>query len=56
MNREPDMASVQVLVLNEKGKLVEKGAAIKKRGAWWEYVPTAEGKVVVEAGFAGECG
>jgi hypothetical protein len=43
------VASVQVLVLDEKGKVVEKGEGIKKKGDWWEYVPTAQGKLVVEA-------
>jgi hypothetical protein len=28
---------------------VEKGDGIRKKGDWWEYVPGAEGKVVVEA-------
>ena len=43
------VASVQILVLDEKGKVVEKGEGIRKKGDWWEYTPTAEGKVVVEA-------
>jgi len=43
------VAGVQVMVLDEKGKTVEKGEGIKGKGDWWEYVPTAEGKVVVEA-------
>ena len=30
-------------------KIVEKGERIKSKGDWWEYVPIAEGKVVVEA-------
>ena len=42
------VASVQVLVLDAKGKTVEKGEAIRKKGDWWEYAPTAEGKAVVE--------
>ena len=43
------VASVQVMVLDTKGKIVEKGEAIKKKGDWWEYVPAAQGKMVVEA-------
>jgi hypothetical protein len=42
-------ASVQVLVLDRQGKVVEKGDATQGKGDWWEYVPSAEGKVVVEA-------
>jgi len=37
-----------VLVLDEKGKALEKGEGVKKKGDWLEYAPTAEGKVVVE--------
>ena len=36
------VTSVLVLVLDEQGKVLEKGD-------WWEYTPTAEGKLVVEA-------
>ena len=43
------VASVQVMILDEKGKVVERGEGIKKKGNWWEYAPTAEGKVLVEA-------
>jgi len=43
------VTSVQVMVLDEQGKVVEKGEAIKGKGDWWVYVPTVEGKVVVEA-------
>jgi hypothetical protein len=43
------VAGVQVIILDEQGKVVEKGEGIRGEGDWWEYVPTAEGKVVVEA-------
>ena len=43
------VAGVQVLVLDDEGKILEKGDATQGRGNWWEYVPSAEGKVVVEA-------
>jgi hypothetical protein len=36
------VASVQVMVLDERGNAAEKGD-------WWEYVPTAEDKMIVEA-------
>ena len=42
------VASVQVLVLDEKGKPVEKGEGIRKKGDWWEYTPATEGTVVVD--------
>jgi hypothetical protein len=50
------VAGVQVMILDKQGKVVEKGdcealrtEGIRGEGDWWEYVPTAEGKVVVEA-------
>ena len=49
MTDDVRVAGVQVLVLDEEGKIVEKGDATQGRGDWWEYVPSEEGKVVVEA-------
>src|SRR5215208_6891103 len=43
------VAGVQVMILDKKGNIVEKGEAVRKKGDWWEYVPGGEGKVVVEA-------
>ncbi len=43
------VAGVQVLVLDENGNILELGEASQGRGDWWEYVPHAAGKVVVEA-------
>jgi hypothetical protein len=48
------VASVQMMILNDKGKVLEKGEAIRKKGpstgsGWWEYAPAAEGKVMIEA-------
>ena len=40
---------VQVTVLDEKGKVLEKGNAVKADGNWWEYVTNANGKVIAEA-------
>lgn len=37
------VTSVQVMILDEKGD------GIKGKGDWWEYVPTAEARVFVEA-------
>jgi hypothetical protein len=49
------MKGVQVLVLDEKGKVMEKGERIKGKGDWWDSAPTTEGKVIVEArGLAGK--
>jgi hypothetical protein len=42
------VASVDVLVLDEKGKEVERGQAVKGQGDWWEYSPSAPGRVIVE--------
>jgi hypothetical protein len=41
------VTKVHVMILDEDGKVTEKGEGIKGRGDWWEYVPDAEGKVVV---------
>ena len=43
------VASVQVMILDKKGNVVEKGEAVRKKGDWWEYAPGADGQVVVEA-------
>jgi len=43
------VAGVEVVVMDERGKAVERGAAVKGRGEWWEYVPRESGKVIVEA-------
>jgi hypothetical protein len=43
------VASVQVMILDKKGKVVEKGEAIRKKGDWWEYTPASQGKVILEA-------
>lgn len=40
---------VQVMILDEEGNAVEKGEGIRREGDWWEYAPTATGKVVAEA-------
>jgi hypothetical protein len=43
------VAGVQVMILNEQGKVMENEDATKGKGDWWEYTQTAEGKVIVEA-------
>jgi hypothetical protein len=48
------VARVQVTVLDEKGKVMEKGNAVKVDApsigsGWWEFVADPEGKVVAEA-------
>jgi hypothetical protein len=43
------VVGVRVMVLDEEGKIREKGEGIRGEGDWWEYTPAAEGKVVVEA-------
>jgi hypothetical protein len=42
------VAGVEVRVLDEEGVVVEKGEGVRREGEWWEFTPTAEGKVVVE--------
>ena len=43
------VAGVRVVVLDEQGKAVEQGEAVREKGDWWEYVPREAGKVTVEA-------
>jgi hypothetical protein len=43
------VARVQVTVLDEARKVIEKGEAVKADGDWWEYVTNANGKVMAEA-------
>lgn len=43
------VSGVQVLVLDEKGEVLEQGEAVQGRGDWWEYLPRAAGKILVEA-------
>jgi hypothetical protein len=38
---------VQVMILDEQGKVMEKGDAINGKGDWWEYVITEDGKATV---------
>ena len=43
------VAGVQVMILDEKGKLIERGKGLRGKGDWWEYVSGAAGKAVVQA-------
>ncbi len=43
------VASVVVMILDEEGKVIEKGDAKQVESDEWEYVCNAEGKVVAEA-------
>jgi hypothetical protein len=43
------VAGVSVSVLDEEGRILEQGEALQARGDWWEYVPSARGKIIVEA-------
>ena len=42
-----EVASVQVMMLDDEGKIVEKEEVLRGEGDWWEYVPRVEGKVVL---------
>ena len=43
------VTKVQVTVLDEEGKVLEKGNAVKADGDWWEFVVSANGKILAEA-------
>jgi hypothetical protein len=38
---------VQVTLLGEDGAALEKGAAVRREGNWWEYAAQAQGKTVI---------
>jgi hypothetical protein len=46
---DTQVAGVTVFVLDEKGEILEQGEAVQGRGDWWEYSPSVNGRVVVEA-------
>jgi hypothetical protein len=43
------VAGVTVFVKDENGETLEQGKALQGRGDWWEYIPSVNGRVVVEA-------
>ena len=43
------VTAVQVMILDEAGKAVEKGSAAQVNDSWWEYIPQEAGRVQVEA-------
>jgi hypothetical protein len=44
------VAKVQVTVLDEEGKVLEKGEAVRRKRDWWEFPSTTKGKtILVEA-------
>jgi hypothetical protein len=43
------VTAVTVFVLDENGEILEQGQAVQGRGDWWEYIPSVNGRVVVEA-------
>ena len=40
---------VQVTILDEAGKVIEKGEAVKADGDWWEFASMKDGKILAEA-------
>jgi hypothetical protein len=41
------VARVQVTILDEDGKVLEKGEATRTRGNWWRFTPQTVGKTIV---------
>jgi hypothetical protein len=41
------LTKVQVMVLDEEGKVLEKGEAIKGDGNLWEFASNTEGKTIM---------
>jgi len=40
------VTKVVITILDEEGKIVEKGEGVRQEGDWWEYVPSTVGKTV----------
>jgi hypothetical protein len=43
------VTGVTVTVFGTDGKVLEKGEAVKGDSDWWEYIPQATGKILMEA-------
>lgn len=43
------VAGVGVMISGVKGKIAERGEAVRAQDDWWEYVPRTTGKLLVEA-------
>ena len=43
------VASLRVMIVDGVGSVLEQGDAVQLDGDWWEYQPSAEGKVMAEA-------
>lgn len=43
------VAGVRVMISGVKGKIAERGEAVRTPDDWWEYVPRTTGKLLVEA-------
>ena len=42
---------VRVIVMDENGRTLESGDAIRAEGDWWEYAPQVEGKRILAKAF-----
>ena len=40
------VTKVQVTIMDEEGRILEKGEAVRTEGDWWEFPSTAEGKTI----------
>jgi hypothetical protein len=38
---------VQITVLDDEGRALEAGEAVRKEGDWWEFASRAKGKTIV---------
>jgi len=41
------VAKVRVTVLDEDGKILKRGDAIRGEGDWWEFASQAQGKKII---------
>lgn len=41
------VTKVRVTALDEEGKVLEKGEAVRREGDWWEFISNTEGKSII---------
>ena len=45
------VAKVEIIILDERGEIIEQGEALRVQGDWWEYLPKCTGKNITAAAW-----